>query len=359
MTRESSRLVRQAAWQVARLIMAHILYHLTIPPPAAPQLDAVVQDAEALRSHFGGELRYLNPKSRCPVPVPRALFGLGQLRALRLQEDGIGAHHIFNPDPFAFPLLRALRRPIIYSLTGGVGAKRPDISFFSRLAAVTVADEGSQARLRSWGLTNCVLVRPGIETLRFSVSPLALGSQVRVLVGSAPWSKTQFKRKGVEALLQAARQLPQLHLVFLWRGVLVDEMTRLVQRLGVTEQVTVMNTVVDVNHVLAGVHAAIALADDPAIIRPYPHSLMEALAAGKPVLVSRAIPMAAYVERTGCGVVIEQVAPDAIFRAIQTLVQGYHAYEDATRRVAPRDFDRAAMIASFQDVYESVLGATL
>jgi len=51
-----------------------------------------------------------------------------------------------------------------------------------------------------------------------------------------------------------------------------------------------------VNKTLVSVHAAITLADREGIIKVYPHSLLDALAAGKPVLVSRAIPMADYVE---------------------------------------------------------------
>ena len=43
-----------------------------------------------------------------------------------------------------------------------------------------------------------------------------------------------------------------------------------------------------------------------AIVRSYPHSLIEALVTGKPVLVSRSVPMADYVEQAGCGVVVEQ-----------------------------------------------------
>jgi hypothetical protein len=47
------------------------------------------------------------------------------------------------------------------------------------------------------------------------------------MVGSAPWTKGQFRTKGVEALLEAARQNPRLHLIFLWREVLAEEMERL------------------------------------------------------------------------------------------------------------------------------------
>jgi glycosyltransferase involved in cell wall biosynthesis len=177
------------------------------------------------------------------------------------------------------------------------------------LAAVAAADERSLKRLRKWGVTNVVLVRPGIDTARFSHSPLPLHGDIKLMVGSAPWTKGQFRTKGVEALLEAARQNSRLRLVFLWRGVLAEEMEQRARQMNLGRQVEVLNRLVDVNRVLADVHASITLATDPAIIKSYPHSLLDSLAAGKPVLVSRSIPMADYVEQTGCGEVVENVTP--------------------------------------------------
>ena len=331
----------------------NILYHLTILPPAMPECDAVVQEIEALRGHFGGDLVCLNPNRHLPLRLPRVVFGIHVLNQLRDWEAYIDMHHLFNPDPFPFPVLRALRRPVIYSLTGGVGSRRPNVAFFASLAAVTVTDTRSLERVRAWGLDNAVLVRPGIDTSQFTHSPLPLRSEIRLMVGSAPWTPTQFRQKGIEALLTAAQRSPQLRLVFLWRGVLAGEMERHVHRLGLEGQVEILNRKVKVNEVLARVHASIALATDAAIIRPYPHSLIESLAAGKPVLVSRAIPMADYVQETGCGQVVDMVTPANILAAVEALTGEYDALQESAQLVGQRDFSREGMIASFQQVYES------
>ncbi len=336
----------------------NILYHLTVPPPAMPECDAVVQEIGALRGHFGGRLVYLNPNRAFPLCLPRVVFGLHKLRQLRALESDTQIHHLFNPDPFPFPVLRVLRRPIVYSLTGGVRDRRPSVAFFASFAAVTVADGRSLKRLRAWGLDNAVLVRPGIDTTRFTCSPLPLRSEIRLMVGSAPWTKRQFRSKGIEALLAAARQVDHLRLVFLWRGVLAEEMERRVRRLGLEGRVKVLNRRVDVNEVLAGVHAGVALATGPAIIRPYPHSLMESLAAGKPVIVSRCIPMADYVEQTGCGKVVDRVTPTDILTAIEALAGEYEELQRVARQVGQRDFSQQGMIASYRKVYERILEST-
>jgi glycosyltransferase involved in cell wall biosynthesis len=232
---------------------------------------------------------------------------------------------------------------------------RPNASFFSSLGAVTVSDERGLRRLRAWGLNNSFLVHPGIETARFTCSPTPLGSELRLMVGSAPWTRRQFRTKGIEALLLAAQREPRLRLVFLWRGVLADEMERRVRRLGLEQRVTVLNQQVDVNRVLAGVHASIALTTNSAIVKAYPQSLLESLAAGKPVLISRAVAMSDYVERTDCGKVVENATPADILAAMEALRAEYPVLQKSAQQVGQRDFSQQAMIQSFQKVYERVL----
>lgn len=323
-----------------------------------PDCEALSQEIQTLRGHFGGEVIYLNPNQYSPVYVPRLLFGFQYLKRLRALEASLDMHHLYNPDPFPFPILRTLRRPVIYSLSGGVEDRRLNVPFFASMDAVTVADVDSLGRLKSQGLDNVMLVRPGIDTTRFTHIPLSLGPEITLMVGSAPWTRTQFRTKGVDALLEVAQRCSWLHLVFLWRGVLIEEMRHRVHRLGLKEQVEVINRRTDVNEVLAGVHASVALATGPAIIRSYPHSLMESLAAGKPVIVSRQIPMADYVQRMGCGTVVESVTPVDLLAAIKSLARDYEKLQQAARRVGQRDFSQHQMVASYQRVYERVLEST-
>ncbi len=331
-----------------------ILYHITNLPPKIAGTEASLQELNVLRRHFGGNLIHLNPNQQSPIYLPRLLFGFHQLRAIRAQEPNIQLHHLYNADPFPFPVIRWLKRPVIYSISSGVGQKRPNLSYFNTLAAVTVSDERSFERLRQWGLTNVHLVRAGHDTSRFTPSPLPLRSDIRLMVGSAPWSKSQFRSKGIDALLAAARRLSRLHLVFLWRGVLFEEMMRRVQQMNLQNQVTIINEKVDVNQVLAGVHASITLVTDPIIIRSYPHSLIESLAAGKPILVSRSIPMADYVSQHGSGVIVEEVTAEAILNAVERLAQSYETVSTSARQLNADDFSEQRLITSFQEVYESV-----
>ena len=331
-----------------------ILYHLTTLPPKIPQAEALSQEIAALRGAFGGKLNYINPNQISPIPLPRLLFGFQQLNRLRRAESQFSLHHFYNPDAFPFPVLRFLRRPVIYTITSGAGAKRPDLSYFSKLAAVAVSDERSFRRLQQWGLRNVYRVQPGIDTSRFTHTPLPLQTKIHLLAASAPWTKAQFESKGINALLQAAKQEPRLHITFLWRGVLAEEMRQRVEALTLSSQISVINKLVDVNQALAKVHAAIVLANREGIVKSYPHSLLDSLAAGKPVLVSRAIPMADFVEASGCGVVVERLNASHILQAAAKLTDHYQAIQEATLERDRQDFSLEAMIASYQELYRKV-----
>jgi glycosyltransferase involved in cell wall biosynthesis len=333
----------------------NILYHLTILPPRVPQAEALSQEIAALRRRFGGEIMYLNPNIASPVYLPRLLFGFHKLPELRRREAEIDLHHVYNPDPFPFPILRFLRKPVVYSLSSGIGQKRPNLHFLAKMTAVTVPDERSCERLRGWGLNNVHLVRAGIESGRFSHTPQPLDGKLRLLVASAPWTKAQFQSKGIDALLALAAQRDDIELVCLWRGHLLAEMQHRVAAHSLGDRVQVIDKLVDVNEALSTVHATINLAANAAIIKAYPHSLLDSLAAGKPVLVSRAIPMADYIAQTGCGVVVESVTPEAVGQAVDELVGNYGEMVATAVQVGQRDFSLEAMIDSYHQVYRAAL----
>ncbi|MBI3957869.1 MAG: glycosyltransferase, partial [Chloroflexi bacterium] len=250
------------------------------------------------------------------------------------------------------------RRPLVYTITSGLAANQPISSFFQRVSWVTVPDERSLACLRSAGILHSSVVRAGVDTSRFAHAPKPDEDEIRLLMGSAPWTEAQFRSKGVDALLDAVSREPRLHLVFLWRGVLTDAMMARVHRLGLQEQVTVLDRLVDVNQILAGVHAAIALADGPGIVKSYPHSLLDCLAAGKPVLVSRTIPMADYVMDTGCGEVVEEMTPAAILQAVERLLAEYPRRIEVAQAVGCRDFTQETMMEGYGQIYRALAGAT-
>jgi glycosyltransferase involved in cell wall biosynthesis len=161
----------------------------------------------------------------------------------------------------------------------------------------------------------------------------------------------QFTSKGFDALLAATQSVTDLHLTLLWRGHLVEEIRQRIGKLEISDRVTVIDQTVDVNAILAHVHAAAIFATAPGLIKSYPHSLLDALAAGKPVMLSDTIPMSDYVKKEGCGVVIESVTPEAIAVGVAQLRAGYGAFASAALRAGQRDFTEEAALEAARAIY--------
>ncbi|MGQ9904034.1 MAG: glycosyltransferase [Anaerolineae bacterium] len=337
-----------------------VCYHVTIPPSPMADCEAVAQDVRLLQRIAPGERFHLYPTRAPGTRIPRLLWGLNQLPALWRAERSIDLHHVFNPDPFPFLALRLLRRPIVYTVVGGINETHREMA--RRLAqfahTIIVSSEADYERLRAWGIARGRFVQPAIETSGFSYTPTPADAPLTLLAGSAPWTVEQFTSKGVDVLLEVARNRPNVRLVFLWRGVVFDEMMRRVSALGLEQRVCVLNEKVDVNRVLAGVHASVVLATRSDVVKAYPHSLLESLAAGKPVLVSRVIPMARWVEQAGLGLVIDQADVEHVLNAIAALQSSGMQFQAERLRASVADQTRR-FIEQHEQVYRQAVDRQL
>ncbi|MCL5994594.1 MAG: glycosyltransferase [Chloroflexi bacterium] len=333
-----------------------VLFHVTMPPSPMAACDAVIQEIEAIRSQIPGEIFHLYPAQVPGTRFPRRFWGLQHLLWLRLAERSVTLHHVFNPDCYLFHVLKFLRRPIIYTAVTGVRGENPAMAqaLARKVQMLAVPMQTDLEQLRRWRITNAMVIPAGIDVTDFESLPLPPGTPPTLLIGSAPWTEEQFRTKGVDVLLEVAKRLPNLHLIFLWRGVLEAEMYRRVAASGVRDRIEVINTQVDVNRVLARVHASIALASNDTLIKAQPQSLLESLAAGKPVLLNELIPMAEKVKRDHCGVVIETVTPEAVMQAVNHLFANYDDYHNGALIAGQSIFNRRQMVAAYVELYQGV-----
>ena len=343
------------------MVVRMILYLLTTPPPVVPGTDATVQEVEALRGRFGGDIVWLRPSWRARARYPRPLLGLHRLGAIMELNGGVDLYHLYAPELYLLPVLWLLRRPVVYTVTAGagIGARTLPTEFLRRLAAIVVPSRTDAETLTRRGLRNVHVIHPGIDVSQFREAPAPAGPEFTVLSGSAPWTRPQFRTKGVDVLLEAVRALEDLRLVFLWRGVLLPELMARVRRFRCADRVEILRDRVDVNEVLARVHAAAVLAGGPGLVRAYPGSLLEALAAGRPVLTSDGSPMADYIRRTGCGRVAPSLRSADLLEALQQLRQDYQACRARARDVVKRDFSLETLVAAYRDLYRTLAGREL
>ena len=301
-----------------------ILYLATTATPRIPGTDAVFQDIDALRGEAGGELLNLYPLPFATRFFPPLLLGLHAIGRLRQLAAGADLLHIFAPGLWYIPALSRIDKPIIHTVTASLHDRERlfSIRAAGRASGIAVSHPADVDWLTARGVPSAAYIPPAIELPGRPVPDNRPG-QFTILVGSAPWSREQFRTKGVDALLAAVETLPDVNLIFLWRGFELAALEQRITQRGLKDRVEVIDEHADVYALLSRSHAAIVLAEHAGVIKPYPHSLLEAIAAGRPVIVSGCIGMADDIRRSGCGTVTRALTRDSIAIAINDLRSDY------------------------------------
>jgi glycosyltransferase involved in cell wall biosynthesis len=342
--------------------MTRVTYLITTPKNVDPQREAIAQDIAALSAHVQARVVRISLPERLRPIYPERLFGLWLLPRLRALESQTDLFHVFHAHPRFFTLFNVLRKPVVYSVVSGLRANVPPnkATLFNRLAQVVVSNTRDQQLLAGWGVRHAMVIRPSIALEKFlptPAPPVLAYAPFHLFMGSAPWTLPSFQHKGIDSLLAAMRELPNLHITFLWRDFLYSEMMQRVRALSLEARAVVLNKRVDVAAQLALAHAAVLVADDASIIKAYPNSLMEAIACARPVLISQHIPMSDDVAAHGCGVVVPDVAAATLTSAIRELMNGYPRYQQAVAAYPVQQFSRQRWLQDYLGLYRQLLPA--
>ena len=81
---------------------------------------------------------------------------------------------------------------------------------------------------------------------------------------------------------------------------------------------------------------------------------MESLVCGKPVIVSRSIPMSDFVEESNSVVVIEEFSLPALKKGLTHFIQRYEYFSQRAHEIHPSHFDQTNLVAQFEQIYQQV-----
>ncbi|MGH9465612.1 MAG: glycosyltransferase [Thermoanaerobaculia bacterium] len=335
-----------------------VAHHFPGVPPPDPRRDAVLQEAFLLRELFSGPDRFHGLGGFTRGRIPATLQARWTRRRLAEVDADVDLHHLFADRLEWTRRFAGAGKPLVCTLTTGLGDEPlPAPTDLPRLAALVVSDDDQAARLAQRGFPYVTVVPSPAHLDGIQRLPAPPPPPLALVAGSAPWTRRQFASKGVDLLLAAARRRPELSLTFLWRGVLEDAMARRHRRTGLGDRVRVVRERVAVGALLAASHAAVVLAARPRLVKAYPHSLLEALAAGRPILASACLPIAVWAERHGCGIGVPELSTAALEGALDRLESRYRELQRCAAELdlsahAPARY-RAAMTA----IYRRAAGA--
>ncbi|MEI6970007.1 MAG: glycosyltransferase [bacterium] len=334
-----------------RLIDMNIAFHTLSPPPVIPGTDAAFQDIQTLQSVFGGTILHLFPLRHPTRWFPKPMYGLHRLNDISRLDRSHDMHFVSYATLYAFPYLAIVNKPLCYQVLGSLDGARPPPSWLKNKLKFLLVNTAHDAEVaRSWGITGVHCIPPGIDTSRFTPSPPPPSEPFTLLAGSAPWTTEQFRLKGFDILLDLIARQPDMRLILLWRGYVRKTLDSLVASKQLTDRVEILDCFVNVNDVLTRAHAAVVLAASPRIVKAYPHSLLEALAAGRPVILSAVLPMSDYVTTHQCGTIVKELTLTDLSAAVSRM---RHDYDRLARGAgeAGRHFDRAAMVLRYKELF--------
>jgi glycosyltransferase involved in cell wall biosynthesis len=221
----------------------------------------------------------------------------------------------------------------------------------------TVADTYQMPRER------IAVVRHGLDQRRLAASPdgrqrirAELGLDGRLVVGAIGrlfWIK-QYPHL-LRAFAAAAQTRPKLALLIVGEGEQRAQLLGLARQLGVADRVTLLGLRGDVTSLLS----AMDLFVHPALTESFGLVLIEAMAAGKPIL-STAVGIAPEVVTEETGVLVSPSDPEALTRGLERLLSMRDQWEAMGRYAQhlAHQFTAVKMVAAYEAHAEEWLAAS-
>jgi len=334
-----------------------ISYLCTSPLPKLKKTDAVYNEINFLAEQTQGTINSLfpfdTPNSKFPIP----LYGLHNLLTIKKLEKQHKINHIFGSGLFRLPFVYFLKKPCIYSVVASIHHQRqfPSLSYLKKFAAIIISNGRDYQRLENLGLNNVKLVQTGIDISKIEPHTTPLKSPLHLLLASAPWEKRQFETKGIHLLLKMLQQTQDVYITFLWRGILSDHMKTLIEQYGVSQKCSLIDEVVDINDYMQKIHGTILLTSDASNVKALPHSLIESLVSQKPVILSKKIPMADFVQKTKVGIIINNLEEKELITGLKILKQDYETLVANVKNIAPSFFSIKRVYQDYQKIYAAIL----
>ncbi len=302
-----------------------IILHNTSPDPVIQGTEAVLNEIKTFRTTFDATLVQVNPSKKPNNLYPAWSYGLAKVQTLRQLEKEYDIHHIFCPRPMNLSYLKLLQKPKLITITSNslLSVKKHEsiaISLASKNKAVLCfEDKISYEKLLEQKVPNIFHIPPVVNLEKISSTEKTNGRHI--LMASSPWTESQIKDKGLPLIFEALQKRPDYQITVLLRGQFESQIKNLAHHYGILDQVHIVNKFVNVDTYLKKADLTILLAKHAGIVKAYPHSLLESIAAGVPVVCNQRISLSNDVRKYRFGDVLIQWNSDALIHSIENAIR--------------------------------------
>ncbi|MBN1543379.1 glycosyltransferase [candidate division KSB1 bacterium] len=238
---------------------------------------------------------------------------------------------------------------------------RTCLNRFDQIVAVSPALE---AQVLAHGITRSKvqMILNGIDTVRFAklsnTSPLKNSFSLPLEAPIITTIGRLTEQKGHLYLLQAVpsilRSRPDIHFLIVGDGHLKEKLQKSIQDLSISNSVHLVGAHKDIPGILALTDIFVL----PSVDEGLPMVILEAMAAGKPIVATKVGGVAKAVEHNQTGLLIEPRDPHVLAIALLDLLQDINrcrALAQAAQRKAKADFSSAAMGSRYLEIYRTIV----
>ncbi len=331
-----------------------------------PQWEAASREMDLLRREMSGQcetsvvsfnlrmrrLRLWGHEKHVPLP-----HGLVSLPFLRRFASRFSVNHIFA-SPGEYLLTGRIAGPhTIMTLAKdarSLNSIERNVERLKRLRFIVAESERHFDILRQAGIKDesLRLILPGISKQSY----VPASGTFKILFATSPASKNELLLRGVPLMIRVAASLPDARFVFVWRDRFVSELMALIREAR-ADNVEVRNGLIkNMDEVYDEIHATILPGLDYHSFKPCPHSAIESLAHGKPVIVSRPTSISRLIESYRCGVVFEPTT-EALLDAVAAMRSQYDELRRNCQKLVEDRFSVEGFVQGYRRLYQELLGA--
>jgi len=176
----------------------------------------------------------------------------------------------------------------------------------------------------------------------------------KILFASSPPGRNQFLSRGILLVLRVAQRLPEVQFILVWRERHHEALRDLIAGAGVDNVSVINGYVEDMGALYDSAHATMLPGLDYTSFKPAPHSALESLGHGKPLLVTPTSSIADLVAQWRCGIVFEPTAA-GFEEAVRNLMGHYQELQENCHRTVEACFSKEAFIEKYRLLYEELL----
>lgn len=329
-----------------------------------PAMEAVASEIASLRRAFPGsaawgvsrrDTRLIGFKNGLSFH-PRAFLAFRAVTAV--MQWRFDVNHVFG-SPADWHHLRSIwKRPTVMTVCLGGEASSACLDRVDRFAVEWPA---AKVELVTRGVPadRVSIVFPPVDLERFQATPPPC-DPFTVLFASSPDRADWLADRGVLLLLDAAGLCPEMRFRLVWRpwGDSLAAVKQEVASRGLANVEIVCERVADMSRQYAAGHVVVAPFRDLNRCKPTPNSVLEGLACGRPVVVTRQVGVAELIADGRAGLVCENEAT-SLAECLRQVQRQWSAMSTAARRLAEDKFAAGNFVNSYREIYAQVAGGVL